>query len=406
MANPPDKYPPQAGQGTAAAGRRLGGDGWGMGQDRAEVARFLTGHAPVDKRGLMALAKEIGKNLAEFKAPEGFVPKAPVPEGTLPPVAAKAMGAQTLKGFFARLPSPPGQSPDPYPPMANLPKGLDDLDWAIKVVDAEYDRLSRAAQIDPRRQSRRRTELVTTKAALIKARQMGEQFWAMFGEWSDESRATYREAQELAESIKRFMNASGATAGAEGGPGQGGAYAGGAYGGGQGSNFAGGEIRDRSLTADAAKLSERLRDIRDVFNRRLNWQSGLRALRGEIETLTATASADGAALANRDRYWAPTIKSLHARLVALEKAHREIGQATEAGRREVAEALEALEEDERILLGETGTDLKKRSELLSMKVETLNRNALSLCQEIKDFWRILPSLVGKSRQLEKFITSI
>ena len=202
------------------------------------------------------------------------------------------------------------------------------------------------------------------------------------------------------------MNASGATTGAEGGPGQGGTYAGGAYGGGQGGSFAGGEIRDRSLTADAAKLSERLRDIRDVFNRRLNWQSGLRALRGEIETLTATASADGAALANRDRYWAPTIKSLHARLVALEKAHREIGQATEAGRREVAEALEALEEDERILLGETGTDLKKRSELLSMKVETLNRNALSLCQEIKDFWRILPSLVGKSRQLEKLITSI
>ncbi|MDR2366859.1 MAG: hypothetical protein LBF58_01915 [Deltaproteobacteria bacterium] len=400
-------YPPPIDPPRGQADLRRGEDGWDMGQSAADVSRFLTGHAPVDKRGLMALAREIGKNLADFKAPAGYAVK-PAPEGApLPPVAAKALGAASLRDFFYRLPSPPGQSPEPYPPLANLPRGLDDLDWAIKVVDAAYEESSRAAMIDPRRQSRRRTELVTAKASLIRARQMADQFWAMLEAWSDESRATFREAQDLADSIKRFMGSP------EGLGAQGVGYGPTGYGAtGYGSPGSGGpdymsdDYRGSSLTGAAADLSARLRRIREAFSDRLLWREDLKAIQGEIETLTAAASNDRDIEANLSRFWQPTVKALNARLVSLDEGHGKLAAAAMGATREVAAGLAALEGAEEVLLGQTGTDLKKRSELLTIKVESVIRDAVSLCQELKDFWRVLPSLVGKPRRVEKILTSI
>jgi chromosome segregation ATPase len=265
---------------------------------------------------------------------------------------------------------------------------LDDLDWAIKVVDRAYEESNRAAMIDPRRQSKKRTQLVTTKAQLLRARHMGDQFWLMMGQWSEESQAAYREARDLVESVKLFMDSAGDEAGMPEAD-----YRGAAHG-------------DLSLTGDAAKLGEKIKLIREAFNGRLAWQNELRALRGEIETLTASASNDKNLNLTREKFWRPTMLSLNDRLTALEKANRELAQRALAAKSQVSRALTALENTEAILLGQSGSDLKKHSEILSIKVETHLRNAVSLCLELRDFWKILPSLVGKPRRLDKTVISI
>jgi hypothetical protein len=342
----------------------------------------MTGHAPVDKNGLMALAREIGKNLSDFKAPDGYVPKPVLPEAPLPPVTAKTLGAQSLEAFFRRLPSAPGQSSEPYPPLANLPRGLEALDWAISVTDQVLEDFNQAAQIDPRRQSRRRTEMVTAKASLLRARHMADQFKSMLEEWADESRATYRGGLELADSVHDFIGRSKSNS----------------------QNPV--DLKNISLTTDSAKLSERLRQIRKIFDGRLSWQIKLKALIDEIESLTATAGDDPDILDNQARFWNPAISALTKRLKELEENHADLSQKTKTQLHMVAASLAALDETEKVLLGQTGSDLKRHSEFLSENVETLLRNTLSLCQELRNCWRVLPSLVGRPKFVDKTIVTI
>jgi chromosome segregation ATPase len=329
----------------------------------------------------MALAREIGKNLSAFRAPGGLAPKPCAPEPALTQSIAKALGAGSLAEFFRRLPDDGGRDDGQSPPLPGLPRGLDALDWAAGEVDRALAACQRAAEIDPRRQGRQRADLLASKAALLRARQMSDQFRAMIEEWPDQARATLNEALDLAEAAKLLLSGSGTAWEAPGG--------------GEGV----------SLTALTAGLSESLRLMRDAWGARLGWQTGLRALAGEVEALTATAGQETGLPLNQERFWRPALASLDARLRELEAAHPRLAGEARQRRGQVAAALGALEEGEARIHGRAGTDLIARAEVLASNVETMLRSTLFHCQDLRGCWRALPSLVGRPRFVDKAILS-
>ncbi|MDR1049933.1 MAG: hypothetical protein LBP95_02405 [Deltaproteobacteria bacterium] len=369
-------------------------DAWPSSWDsgRGGLEHFLTGRGRLDAGALLALARETGRSLSFFRPPSGYRPRPLSPDRPLTAVIAQSLGAPSLADFFARLPGPVGaRVPDPNPVLAYMPRGPEDIPEALGFVDAALADCERAARIDPRRQASRKAGLEESRAALVRARQLGAGLEELAERWPGEAREALGRALELKAAADLLLGAAGpappspdADAGRDAPsppPPEGSAPV--------------------SLTGLSYGLSESLARLRAALAARLGWRRSLRALSDEVEALSAAAGREGETGPGSERFWPGALAGLRGRLAALERDDQSLSRAREARARGVAAALEALERGELEVGGRAGADLLERAGLLSSSVETLLRDALALARDLRECWTLLPPLVGRPRFLDR-----
>ncbi|MDR1298336.1 MAG: hypothetical protein LBO05_13420 [Deltaproteobacteria bacterium] len=370
-------------------------DAWPSSWDsgRGGLEHFLTGRGRLDAGALLALARETGRSLSFFRPPSGYRPRPLSPDRPLTAVIAQSLGAPSLADFFARLPGPVGaRVPDPNPVLAHMPRGPEDIPEALGFVDAALADCERSARIDPRRQASRKAGLEESRAALVRARQLGAGLEELAERWPGEAREALGRALELKAAADLLLGAAGpASPSPDAGAGRDASS----------SPPPPEGSAPVSLTGLSRGLSERLASLRAALAARLGWRESLRALSDEVEALSAAAGREGETGPGSERFWPGALAGLRGRLAALERDDQSLSREREARARGVAAALEALERGELEVGGRAGADLLERAGLLSSSVETLLRDTLALARDLRECWTMLPPLVGRPRFLDR-----
>ncbi|MDR1656295.1 MAG: hypothetical protein LBT47_01905 [Deltaproteobacteria bacterium] len=329
--------------------------------------------AAFDLQGLFALAREIGKALASFKAPPGFVAQSAPLEPVLTQDMVRALGAETLSDYFLKTPLPEGESrPESPPALQTLPGGTDELYDALTAVTRRLTQIQRAEARSGAFDDTEKADLQTNKVALSRAQKLFPRFKEIVDEWPRALRNLHREAKDLSDAVARLLKSpSDPALGSDG-------------------------ADTVALTAMVADLRGRLSEYKRVLARRLTWSVGLRNFRDELDSLHSAAS-----LEEDHQAWGPQIARLTARFDRFEKEHQELSEAAADTVRRVAKDLEKLEKAESELSGDYEAARRHKGEVLVGQVRFLLRSALNRRRELAETYFFLPSLVGRPAFLEK-----
>ncbi|MDR3203589.1 MAG: hypothetical protein LBV23_02420, partial [Deltaproteobacteria bacterium] len=353
---------------------RRGGDAWFLSDSdlSGEFSTFMTGRGRLDLLRIVALAREIGKNLANFSAPPILFKAPPVaPEPSLSKEMARVLGAENLKDYFSSAINP--NDPPPPSPLETLPGGLDSIEAALKAVNEALAACERAAATDPRRRASVRAELLNLKKCLLRARQLSPIFKEQCQLWFEESKTLFEEAKNLAGASEIALTPLEELRDPDK------------------VNFASGQ----SLTALSTKLRQSLSNHSQLVKRRLKWLAELKDFNEELESLSAAASRSEGLLER----WDEALDKLNVRFAEFDSLNKELTESLDLSLKETENNLKALEALELALSGPQNNHKRERAELLTERLESLYRSTLGRRRDLARCWFYLPSLVGRPQFL-------
>ncbi|MDR1921642.1 MAG: hypothetical protein LBS31_07875, partial [Candidatus Adiutrix sp.] len=379
------------------AAERERGDGWDElhdGGGSAGLGSFLIGErGEPDLAGFMALVREIGRLLASFSPAEYFQPGPPADDIVVSDEMKKDLGAASLDDFFA-LAAPDLRRPTAGVVAELFPRGPESLKPVMSAIVREKSRLIRMlarlekswpvnrpgfdAKVRPIEQ--RLDALNEMRANLVRAARLWPRLKSEAMGWPHQASRLLKKARRLQEGINLLTGAA-EDENAE--------------------HSVRGGWRRPSLTRNAQALQTAAGAAGAAVLARERWLEDIGALLSDMDGYLAVAAEGG----EESRDWGVVGRDLAKRLERLENEDRKLLTEALTGRKELTEALEALNEAERLAVGSRDGDAKERAETIGRGVEALWRSVIERRREAARLYFTLPARLGRPVYLDKIYLS-
>jgi DNA repair exonuclease SbcCD ATPase subunit len=330
---------------------------------------------PLALEAITALARELGKLISSMRPIDGYEPEPLLAEPPLSPSLARAIGAPTLADYFTLTLKSLGLPPERTVRALALPRGPESLESALHAVEETLIGYEAADESSPGRYRRIKAELLTIQTALVKAQKIFPAFQEMATGFAQEAHAKYRVALKTKEAMEAILSKDK-------------------------DRDLGGESPDAlALTAYTSTLRESLAEALHAQAARDGWSLELGEFHEELENLLAI-------LSQKDKSELKALtKNLKDRKNGFMKRHEELSLRRLESERKLKGALNALIAAERRFSGDGKISFRDEAEQLASTSGALLKATLKSRENLAEFWRLSPSLIGRPVFLEKIFLS-